>query len=89
MTQNPIPTVIALAIRKRFDLMFHDLRLAENTLNRLDSQKCRAILDALTRAERELGIADAHLRQVVPDSVLYATPEPFWRQLQKYWRGKT
>ena len=88
MTQNPIPTVIALAIRKRFDLMFHDLRLAENTINRLDSQKCRAILDALARAERELGIADAHLRHYVPDHVLFARHETWLARMRRLWMRK-
>ena len=88
MNEHPIPTQVALAIRQRFDLMFCDLRRVENTLSVLGDKKSRAILDVLSRAERELGLADEYLRHLVPDDALYASPKSLWGILRTLLKGE-
>lgn len=86
MTNHPIPSALALETRQMFEVVFRNLRRAENALAQYPSPQSRAILDALSRAERELGVADAHLRQIVPDDVLFAPPEPWRARFRRFLR---
>lgn len=92
MTDHPIPDEVALELRQMLEVTFRNLRRAENVLAQHPSTRTRQILDALSRAERELGIANSHLQQIVPDSVLFAPPEPWFKQVRDFlggqWRRK-
>ena len=87
MINHPIPVQLAHDIRVMCEVVFRNFRRAENALAQYPSPQTRAILDALSRAERELGIADAHLRQIVPDDVLFAQPEPWRTRLRRFYGG--
>lgn len=88
MTNHPISVQLAHDIRVMYEVVFRNFRRAESALAQYSSPQTRANLDALSRAERELGIADAHLRQIVPDSVLFAPDYPWLARLRKIWRCK-
>ncbi|NOT19712.1 MAG: hypothetical protein HOP24_05490 [Sideroxydans sp.] len=89
MTDHPIPDEVALELRQMLEVTFRNLRRAENALVQHPSPRTRQILDALSRAERELGIANSHLQQIVPDSVLFASSEPWLKRVRNsLWRRK-
>lgn len=88
MNKHNIPAPLAHQTRAMFNVVFHNLRRAENALSVHPSLETRKILDALSRAECELGIADAHLRHYVPDHVLFARHETWLARMRRLWMRK-
>ena len=89
MNNQKIPVPLAHQTRTMFNVVFYNLRRAENALSEYPSLETREVLDALSRAERELGIADAHLRHYVPDQVLFATRETWFARVYQFWKRKS
>lgn len=75
MSQSTITSMLAHELRQKFDVAYRNLRRAENALAQHPSPQSRAILDALAQAERDLHIADAHMRQFDPDATSHKSAE--------------